>query len=333
MGRLAELTAPVFLLVANALVAILLFWFLTARKMIFNLFSLLVIAALSLDLVAAGGTTINPIKPASWWRRLSGGAQYVLDNVGETRVFPLGMGSEALTVSHLGQYFPSVYRVRSAGGHGSSLMLQRTATFMQKAHPAQAIRALGVRYLLTEGQLGADAAATYPLAFSDNNSFVYENLSPYPRAFVVHQMIRVNTPAEAMAYFETANLDPRQTVVIESNESLPAPAKSSTPGAAVIIRETPQYIELKVNAAAAGYLVLLDTYYPGWAARVGGQPAPIYRANYVSRAVFVPSGEHTLIFEYRPLSFRLGVWLFILTGGTLLGFTAVTRWKAKLIRA
>ena len=324
IGWLTVLAAPVPLLVVNVMAATGVFWLLATRKITANAFSLLVIAVVSIDLVAAGGTTINPTKPDNWWRQLSGGAQYVLDNLDEGRVFPLGMGSEALTVSHLGQYFPSVYRVRSAGGHGSSLMLQRAATFLQNAHPVQAIRALGVRYLLTEGQLGADAAATYPLVFGDGSSFVYENSSPYPRAFVVHQIIQVDTPPEAMAYFETANLDPRQTVVIEAGGNLPSPAEPSAPDSTDIIHETPQRIELTVNAAADGYLVLLDTYYPGWVAHRDGQPVPIYRANYISRAIFVPSGRHTIEFEYRPQYFRVGIWLFALTSVMLIGLIIIT---------
>ena len=126
-----------------------------AQRVSTNTFDRLIIIVLSVDLIVAGGTTINPTQPDSWWRQLSGGARHVLDRGGQERVFPLGMGSERLAVSHLGHYFPSVYQVRSAGGHGSSLMLQRTQDFLDRAHPVQAIRVLGVRFILTEGRMGA----------------------------------------------------------------------------------------------------------------------------------------------------------------------------------
>ena len=309
LGWMPVLTGPVFLFITNVVVTIFICSLFTTRKISGGTFNLLIIAAISADLIAAGGTTVNPTQPASWWHQLSGGGQYVLENVGQARVFPLGMGSERLTTSHLGQYFPSVYRVRSAGGHGSSLMLARTSAFLQNAHPVQAIRVLGVRYLLTEGQMGADVAATYPLAYSDEDSYVYENRTPLPRALMVHQTIQVDTPQAALAYFEKANLDPRQTVVLETESHLPPAAQSSAGSSATIINETPQHLEIEVNAAADGYLVLLDTFYPGWVARIDNQTTPIYRANYIARAVFVPSGRHIVQFEYRPLSFRIGVWL------------------------
>lgn len=319
MGWLLPLAAPAFLLAVNMGVALLAFMLLATRKIKPAAFAALAIAALSVDLVAAGGTTINPTKPAGWWQQLSGGGRYVVENLEAGRVFPLGMGSEALAVSHLGQYFPSVYRVRSAGGHGSSLMLQRTSDFLNAAHPVQAIRVLGVRYLLTEGQMGADVAATYPLVFTDERSYVYENQSPLPRAFVVSNAIWVDTPEAALDYFETANLDPRQTVVLEAATQPPLPGRSTPAGTAVIRLDTPRQIEIQVDTTTDGYLVLLDTFYPGWVATVDAQPAPVYRANYIGRAVFVPAGQHVIRFEYRPLSFTIGVAIAALITAILTG--------------
>ena len=58
-----------------------------------------------------------------------------------------------------------------------------------------------------------------------------------------------------------------------------------------------------------GYLVLTDTYYPGWQATVDGEPTEILPANHAFRAVELSAGDHTIIFEYAPLSFRLGAWI------------------------
>lgn len=311
------LNTPAFLLLANLVTTSVLLWLWTTRRISEQTFADLTLLAVSLDLLLAGGTAINPVRPAERWQALSGGARYVLEHVGAARVFPLGVSGEDEAARNLGQYFPSAYGVHSASGYSSPLKLARYETFLDEADPVQAIQVLAVRYLLTEGQMGADVAATYPLVYSDAHSYVYENKQPLPRTFVVHQAVQANSPAEALAYFQRRTLDPRQTVVLESEpeETPPALASLNTPAAstAEIVTENPQHLELAASLSADGYLVLLDTFYPGWIATVDGQPTPIYRADYLGRAVFVPAGAHTVRFEYRPPSFWLGVGLALFT--------------------
>jgi uncharacterized membrane protein YfhO len=73
-----------------------------------------------------------------------------------------------------------------------------------------------------------------------------------------------------------------------------------------IIDDEPERIRLEVTVERPGYLVLVDSWYPGWNASVDGKPTPIYRADVLFRAVPLTSGQHTVSFEYRPLSFLAG---------------------------
>jgi uncharacterized membrane protein YfhO len=73
-----------------------------------------------------------------------------------------------------------------------------------------------------------------------------------------------------------------------------------SPSTASIRSYTDERIEIAVSAGADGYLLLADAYYPGWRATVDGQPTSIYRADAMFRAVSIPAGEHTVVFEYRP---------------------------------
>ncbi|MFN8453062.1 MAG: YfhO family protein [Anaerolineae bacterium] len=306
------LNTPALLLITNILITTILLTLWLTNRLPQTVFTGLLIAALCFDLTLAGGTAINPIKPEQRWAQLSGGARYVLENLGKNRVLPLGVSGEEEAVRNLGQYFPSAYRVRSASGYASPLKLARYEEFMDKAHPVQAIRLLGVRYLLTRGEMGADVASTYPLAFQDEESYVYENKNPLPRAFIVLQAIKAGSPEQALAYWQGLELDPRQTVVLEADSPLPrlSPAASSvTPGTAAITRENPQQIEIATQSATEGYLVLLDTFFPGWVATIDGQITPIYHADYLMRAIYLPAGSHTVTFEYQPASFTWGLWL------------------------
>lgn len=49
-----------------------------------------------------------------------------------------------------------------------------------------------------------------------------------------------------------------------------------------------------------GVAVFSDIYYPGWRCTIDGQPAEIWRANYVLRAVVLPEGKHKIDFVFDP---------------------------------
>lgn len=78
-----------------------------------------------------------------------------------------------------------------------------------------------------------------------------------------------------------------------------------------IRRYEPMIVELSVTASTAGIAILSDTYYPGWVARVDGAAQPIERVYDVLRGVRVDAGQHTIEFQYSPLSFQWGVILSV----------------------
>lgn len=65
-------------------------------------------------------------------------------------------------------------------------------------------------------------------------------------------------------------------------------------------------ITTKMLSNDHGYLILADTYYPGWVAEVDGVETPIYPAGILFRGVEVPGGEHIITFTYKPNSFYTG---------------------------
>ncbi|NOK15524.1 YfhO family protein [Corallococcus carmarthensis] len=129
-----------------------------------------------------------------------------------------------------------------------------------------------------------------------------------PRAFLV-QRARVVTDAQALAAVEDGSQPFRHTAFLASGEPLERPACM---GAVEWVRQGAQHLELKVEACDDSYLVVSDSHYPGWTATVDGQDVPLHRADLALRAVRVPKGLHTVRFDYRPLSFRLGLALSVL---------------------
>ena len=84
-------------------------------------------------------------------------------------------------------------------------------------------------------------------------------------------------------------------------------------------------MEIAVRAERDAWLVLADTFYPGWNAEVDGEKVPILRANGLYRAVRVEAGEQTVIFRYQPTSFRVGVAVSCVSALAVLGIALAGR--------
>ena len=131
---------------------------------------------------------------------------------------------------------------------------------------------------------------------------LYENQAALPRAFVVHQAVTVpdteQGTEDALSRMRAPDFDPARTVVLAGDApALDGPAAES---AAAVEVYTAERVEVRVQAGAPGYLLLTDAYYPGWRAEVNGQPTPVYRADAMFRAVYVPAGASRVVFTYAP---------------------------------
>src|SRR5262249_665912 len=80
--------------------------------------------------------------------------------------------------------------------------------------------------------------------------------------------------------------------------------------------DLPERVVVEADLDAPGYLVLADTFDPGWSATDNGQPVPIRPAYVAFRAVYLAGGHHVVVFAYRPAGFALGLVLSI--GGIVL---------------
>lgn len=68
-----------------------------------------------------------------------------------------------------------------------------------------------------------------------------------------------------------------------------------------VVSDTGERVAVRLPGGASGRLILADTYFPGWSARVDDKAEPIeLYAGYV-RAVRIPDGASQVVFEYRPV--------------------------------
>lgn len=212
--------------------------------------------------------------------------------------------------------------------------LGESISFNYLFHPNY-LRVTNTKYILMEklppddGEDGAgehQAIAQKARAYiSDNDLFekVYEDSifegyrfkDPLPRVIFVNQALCLKDRREILGLLKQPSFNPKTTLILEDplpNLSL----SSSEPLGAypLIVDYLPSEVMVKLTTNSSGFLVLFDTYYPGWKALVDNIPAKIYRADYLFRAVHVDKpGVHTISFIYSPLSFKLGAAITITT--------------------
>jgi hypothetical protein len=80
-----------------------------------------------------------------------------------------------------------------------------------------------------------------------------------------------------------------------------------------------------IDAPAPGLAVILEPWFPGWRATVGGAPARVLRANFAFIAVPVPAGRHELVLEHRSARAAVGAAIAAAALAVLAGVLALRR--------
>jgi len=68
--------------------------------------------------------------------------------------------------------------------------------------------------------------------------------------------------------------------------------------------------------------------YPGWIATLDGEPTPVFAAQIMGKAVWVPAGKHTVEIRFVSRSFQLGLAISVTTIAALL-ILFVVRWRRR----
>jgi hypothetical protein len=163
-----------------------------------------------------------------------------------------------------------------------------TMLYADTNHPPALLDFLGVRYVTQPGLASLWAARTNQLPFI--------TAGPQP--------VLLEANAILPALFRR-DFDPRATVLLEKTAATGGP----TSAARIAItnqRIMRERIDIEFTADTTGYIVIAQTHYHAWRARVDGNDAPLLKANHAFQAVPVPAGQHTLTLSYADRYLRAG---------------------------
>jgi hypothetical protein len=145
---------------------------------------------------------------------------------------------------------------------------------------------------------------------------IYENKSVIPRILCVPKAEVILDEADIINRLTSPDFNPYTTVILEKTPPTQGVKEITTltkaaGSAAQFIDYQPLRVSIQADMDRDGFLLLSDTWYPGWKAYVDKKETEIYRANLIFRAIALTRGKHKIEFAYTPTSFNLGCWISI----------------------
>lgn len=185
----------------------------------------------------------------------------------------------------------------------------------------QAINLLGIKYFFTGSSASSnnawfDDAKHFTYLERVGNILVYENQQALPRAWFTHEVITVD-PQTMIQIIHTGKFAdgtpfiPQKTALIEKSHTFRL--KEDKTAKLIIKKITSNKVIINTYTREPQFLILSDTYYPGWKAYIDKKPTAIFQTDYILRGIVVPAGEHLIEFKFQPVYFYIAVLISFLS--------------------
>ncbi len=140
-----------------------------------------------------------------------------------------------------------------------------------------------------------------------------------PRAYVVRKAVVVPDGRWRLQRLMDVSFDARNAVMLEElpREEWMVQSGRELEWSVGNVSYELNAVSMDVELDGYGFLVVSDTYFPGWTAEVDGKARRIYRANAAFRAVALEPGKHRVEMRYEAKPFRVGVWISLTTAVAL----------------
>jgi len=193
---------------------------------------------------------------------------------------------------------PQDFGIRMSNGYNPLVL--KTASEIQSLPQATHMRLMAIKGLVIGRDIGEQPGFDRK---NIGNVFLYESKEPPPYAAAPSQLTVATDDAGRLAAMGSQAFNPADQAVL--SEALPASITSQLDGKKAqlkfeITRDDPDNQSFNLQLDKNSLVTFSEVMYPGWRALVDGKPAPLFTANLIFRAVFVPAGSHQVEFSYQP---------------------------------
>jgi hypothetical protein len=214
--------------------------------------------------------------------------------------------------------FGEMHGIEELSGHGASML---TSLYQLPYDNPRARQLYGVNYFVAKKPADSSQQLLYT---SGPGIKVFSSPGAMPRVRAVHSVIQVRNGDEARSLLQDPAFDLSQAFYLDHKFTAPVLENCPASGDRVSLLERNQWrVRIQATLQCTGAVVLSDNFYPGWRAYVDGKRAALLPAYGSLRGVVVMAGNHAIEMLYVPLSFYLGIALFVIgVAGT------ITLWRS-----
>ena len=125
--------------------------------------------------------------------------------------------------------------------------------------------------------------------------YIYENPGVIPRLYFAKNVKFINSENAFEELLEVRDFHELTLIEATGDE------QQTVNNGKILAIETFESQSVKLKTGGGGWLIYSDANLPTWEAYIDSRKTQIYTANYLFKSVFVPQGEHEVIFKYPNL--------------------------------
>jgi hypothetical protein len=245
-------------------------------------------------------------------------------------------GYDPLSIKSYARWY-KIYQREQLDGLSQPINLEEdrfTRYLETQSYQSSFLDLVGVKYLVAlkrdrEGNIDLEGQYLnskipkdkFRLVFEDGATVVLENLSVLPRVILYDKFLVETNDLRAQEKLQNGIIFHDEIVI--NGYPLFTEYNITSSDSATIESYEPNKILIATQTQKPSFLMLTDTYFPGWNAFIDGNPSTIYTADGTFRAVEIPPGKHNIEFIYKPESFSFGLKISIISLAFLIITSAV----------